>query len=99
MEQPYIAPADLRYALRARGIFLGRNENDTFPVLACHTSVAVRKSSRDYRQRQEGREDNPKTVTRTIAWNSNNSLLDALPKDLNLAELLFGDSVNYKIAQ
>lgn len=96
MEQPYIAPADLKSALRSRGVFLGRNEKrDTIPILTC--CLLSPQEFDELRQRQENREDNPKTMTRTIAWNSNKSLLEALPTELNLAELLFGDSVNYKV--
>jgi hypothetical protein len=36
-------------------------------------------------------------MTRTIAWSSNKPLLEALPGNLNLAELLFGDPANYKV--
>ncbi len=96
MEQPYIASADLKSSLRSRGIFLRRNEKrDTIPVLVC--CLLSPQEFEDLRQRQENREDNPKTITRTLAWSSNKSVLDALPKELNLAELLFGDSVNYKV--
>ncbi len=96
LEQPYIAPADLKHTLRSRGVFLGRNEKrDTIPVLTC--CLLSPREFDELRQQQENREDNPKTMTRTIAWNSNKSLLQALPKELNLAELLFGDSLNYKV--
>src|ERR1035441_82143 len=96
MEQPYIAPADLKHTLRTRGIFLCRNEKrDTIPILSC--CLLSPQEFDKLREQQENREDNPKTMTRTIAWNSKRPLLEALPGDLNLAELILGDVMNYKV--
>src|ERR1051325_9295225 len=95
MEQPFIATSDLKQALRTRGVFLGCDEKrDTVPVLAC---CLLSPSEFDVlRERQELREDNPKTMTRTLLWSSSRTLLEAIP-DLNLGELLFGDTANYKV--
>lgn len=51
----------------------------------------------ELRECQSSREDNPKTITRTLPWNSRISLLEAIPPDLKLSELIAGDFTNYKI--
>lgn len=96
LEQPFIAPADLKCTLRSRGIFLNRNEKrETIPVLIC--LLLGPREFDELRECQSMREDNPKTVTRTLPWNSRKSLLEAIPPELKLSELIAGDFTNYKI--
>lgn len=96
LEQPFIVPSDLKHTLRSRGIFLGRNEKrDTIPVMVC--LLLCPREFDELRECQVSREDNPKTMTRTLPWNSRRSLLDAVPSDLKLADLIEGDSTNFKI--
>ena len=96
MEQPFIAPADLKHILRSRGVFLARNEKrDTIPVLVC--VLLCPREFDELRECQSSREDNPKTITRTLRWSSRKSLLEAIPADLKLADLIAGDFTNYKI--
>ncbi len=96
LEQPFIAHGDLKHTLRSRGIFLVRNEKrDTIPVLVC--LLLCPQEFDELRECQSSREDNPKTMTRTLPWNSRKSLLDAIPPDLKLTDLITGDFTNYKI--
>ena len=96
LEQPFIAPADLKHTLRSRGVFLARNEKrDTIPVLVC--VLLCPREFDELRECQSSREDNPKTITRALPWNSRKSLLEAIPVDFKLADLIAGDFTNYKI--
>jgi hypothetical protein len=96
MEQPFISAVDLKRTLRGRGVFLNRNEKaDTIPVLVC--CLLSPREFDDLRECQATREDNPKTMTRTILWNSKRPLLEAIPANLNLAGLVVGDYVNYRV--
>lgn len=95
MEQPFISDADLKHTLRTRGVFLNRNEkSDTIPVLVCCLLSPCEFD--ELRECHAIREDNPKTMTRTIAWNSTKPLLEAIPGELSLSTLI-GDFTNYKI--
>lgn len=95
LEQPFITPSDLKHTLRARGVFQGRSEKrDTIPIL---TSCLLSPGEFDeLRQSHFSREDNQKTTTRTLAWRSSKSLLDALPTELP-SGLLGGEFSNYKV--
>src|SRR5690242_17891656 len=96
LEQTFITPSDLKHALRARGVFQGRTEKrDTIPVLTC--CLLSPGEFDELRQQQATREDNQKTTTRTLVWNSAKTLLDAIPADLDLTEFLGGEFTNYKI--
>jgi hypothetical protein len=96
MEQPFISAVDLKRTLRGRGIFLNRNEKaDTIPVLVC--CLLSPREFDDLRECQATREDNPKTMTRTILWNGKRPLLEAIPGDLDLAALIVGDYANYRV--
>ena len=96
MEQPFISATDLKKTLRGRGIFLNRNEKaDTIPVLVC--CLLSPREFDELRECQATREDNPKTMTRTLLWNSKRPLLEAIPADLDLAALIVGDYVNYQV--
>lgn len=96
MEQTFISAVDLKRTLRERGVFLSRNEKrDTIPVLVC--CLLSPREFDDLRECQVTREDNPKTMTRTILWNSKRPLLEAIPADLDLGALIVGDYVNYRV--
>lgn len=96
LEQPFIAAADLKHTLRARGVFLNRTEKrDTIPVLVC--CLLCPQEFDELRECQTSREDNPKTMTRTLPWSSRKPLLEAIPPDLKLSDLIAGDFTNYTI--
>ena len=95
MEQPFVSDSDLKHTLRTRGVFLNRNSKaDTIPVLSCCLLGA--REFEELADRHSIREDNPKTITRTIGWNSTKPLLDTIPNELDLSSLV-GDFTNFKI--
>src|SRR4051812_29366145 len=95
VEQPFITAADLKHTLRTRGIFMGRNEkSDTIPMIT--SCLLSPREFEELRQRHAVAEDNPKTITRTIPWNSTQNLMDAIPSDLSLSHLV-ADFANYRI--
>ena len=96
MEQSFISTTDLKRTLRGRGIFLSRNEKaDTIPVLVC--CLLSPTEFDDLRECQASREDNLKTMTRTVRWGAKRPLLEAIPANLDLGALIGGDYVNYKV--
>lgn len=96
MEQSFITKADLKMALRARGVFVGSAEKcDTIPLL-----IATLLSPKEFdqlRERQNTREDNPKTNTRFLVWNSDKALLDCIPDSLGIAQMIEDTGGNYDI--
>jgi len=96
MEQSFITKADLKSTLRARGVFVGPSEKrDTIPILI--SSLISPREFDQLRERQDTREDNPKTNTRFLAWNSEKPLLECLPDSLDVNALIKDTAVNYAV--
>lgn len=95
LEQPFLSTADLKSLLRHRGIFICKSEKeDTIPILTC---ALLNPREFDWlRDRQVTREDNPKTFSRCVGWQSQKSLMESVP-DLELNDLIKSDFVNYKV--
>lgn len=97
IEQSVIAKSDLSRLLKSRGVFTDSTEKDaTIPIL---TSTILSPDEFDVLlDCYKLKEDNPKTITQTIPWRSDDSLLEHLPEDIlsNFeSELEFS---NYKLS-
>jgi hypothetical protein len=87
MEQPFIQKADLKTILRSRGVFTCNTEkSDSIPVLM---ATILSPSEFDVlRESQNSREDNPKRITQVVAWDSDKTLLDSLPDDIDFKKMV-----------
>jgi hypothetical protein len=96
MVQSYVSPGDLNSILKSRGIFLrNTDKKDTIPVLS-----NVLLSPVEFEQLcdcQNIREDNPKLITQTIAFSSDEPLIDCIPETFNINDYLDLDFAQYKV--
>jgi hypothetical protein len=96
MEQSFVGKSDLKDVLRNRGVFTKNIEkHDTIPILS---STILSPSEFDYlRECQNSREDNPKIITQTIEWQSEDSLFDSVPEIFDISSFLDLEFTNYKV--
>lgn len=95
-EQPFIRKSDLKNILRCRGVFTCNTEKvDSIPILM--TMVLSPAEFDVLRESQSSREDNPKRITQTVAWDSDDTLLDALPDNLVFKNMIDMEFSNYKV--
>ena len=96
LEQPFIQKSDLKEVLRSRGIFTFNTEkSDSIPLLMMGI---LSPAEFDFlRESQNSREDNPKKITQTVAWGSDKPLLDALPDNIKINEIVDNEYANFKI--
>ncbi len=96
LEQPFMSAANLKATLRARGIFMSSAEKrDAIPLLTCCLLSPIEFDQ--LRECQIFHEDNPKTITRTLPWNSRKTLMGAIPDDLDLPKIIGCDVTHYKV--
>jgi hypothetical protein len=96
MEQSFVGKSDLKDVLRNRGVFTRNIEkHDTIPILS---STILSPSEFDHlRECQNSREDNPKIITQTIEWQSEDTLFDSVPENFNISSFLELEFSNYKV--
>jgi hypothetical protein len=96
MEQSFVGKGDLKDVLRNRGIFTRNTEkHDTIPILS---STILSPSEFDYlRECQNSKEDNPKIITQTIEWQSEETLFDSVPDRLDINSILDLEFSNFKV--
>jgi hypothetical protein len=96
LEQPFIGKRDLKELLRRRGIFIpGSDKKDSIPILM---STLLSPDEFDWLlECQKTHEDNLKIITQTIHWDSEDPILDALPKDFQLSSVCEDIFANYNV--
>jgi hypothetical protein len=96
MEQSFVGKVDLKDLLRNRGIFTRNIEkHDSIPILS---STILTPSEFDYlRECQNSKEDNPKIITQTIEWKSEQTLFDSVPETININSVLDLEFSNFKV--
>ncbi|MCR6650943.1 MAG: hypothetical protein NVV73_05315 [Cellvibrionaceae bacterium] len=96
LEQPFLQKTDLKEALRKRGVFNYSNEkSDSIPILIM--TVLSPSEFDSLCDSQSSREDNPKKITQILPWSSDKNLIDALPSDLSINNLIDNEYANYKV--
>jgi hypothetical protein len=82
--------------LRQKGIFIESNdENDTFPLLT--TTLLSPFEFEVIKDKLKAKEDSEKHLTRTIDWDSDKTLIQSLPDDFNIVNLIAAAYPRYKI--
>jgi hypothetical protein len=96
MEQPFVNRDDLKKVLRNRGVFTSNVEkHDMIPILS---ATILSPSEFDYlRECQNSREDNPKIITQTIEWQSEDTLFESVPENFEINSFLDLEFSNYKV--
>jgi len=93
VEQPFISKSDLKAVLRSRGIFVsGSEKEDTIPIAVCCLLSPFEFGQ--LKECQNTKEDGQKTITRFLNWNSADTLMNAVPSDIDL-EALLDENSNY----
>jgi hypothetical protein len=96
LQHPSISKADKRKLLRVKGIFVNEVDDDTaFPFLT--TSLLSPVEFEFLKEKLKAREDREKTITRTLDWESDKSLFDALPAQMNVQEIIKTNFPRYNL--
>lgn len=85
--QPKVKNTDLKNIIRSRGIFTGSDEKEVTGSILIKTGLSPSEYI-DLRESYKNKEESPKSKTRTIAWNSETSLIEAIPENIDFNLLL-----------
>ncbi|MBD1916871.1 MULTISPECIES: hypothetical protein [Cyanophyceae] len=96
MEQSFVGKGDLKNLLRNRGVFTFEAEKkDTIPILSL---TLLSPGEFDYlRECQNTKEDNPKVITRTVRWESEDNIFSSCPGNFNVSAHLNLEFSNYQV--
>jgi len=87
LQHPTITKPDVKQLLKNRGVFVNDGEDETtFPFLV--TSLISPSEFSFLREKLQSREDREKTITRTLEWESDESLISAIPDNFNIQEVI-----------
>lgn len=96
MEQSFISKNDLKELLRSKGIFISSSEKqDSIPILM--RTILSPGEFDQLKESQNSKEDNPKIITQSIEWQSNDTLIESLPDRFDLNSILELDFSNFKV--
>lgn len=87
LNHPSLSDTKLKYLLRLRGIYIEDSKNnDTYPILL---STILSPLEFGYiKENIRGKEQTPKILSRPLAWNSEESIINAVPDRLDLKSLI-----------
>jgi hypothetical protein len=96
MEQPFVTKGDLKEVLRNRGIFTHTIEKANMIPILLSTILSPREF--DFlRECQISKEDNPKVITQTVKFVSQETLFDSIPEILDFDSILDLEYANFKV--
>jgi len=96
LQHPSIQKNDINIVLKSKGIFVSDTDDKiTFPLLL--TNYMSPYEFDILKNRLRSSDDREKIITRTLAWNSSVDLINAIPSDLNLQEIIRARYPKYKI--
>lgn len=85
--QTKVKNIELKNVLRARGVFTGSDQKEASGPIIIKTGLSPFEYV-DLRESYRTKEESPKSKTRTISWDSEDSLLDSLPEAIDHETLL-----------
>ena len=87
LQHPSIRDVELKQLLRMKGVFVNvADEDTTFPIL---TTSLLSPAEFDFlKEKLQAKEDREKTITRTLEWESDKSLISAIPSNFNIQEIV-----------
>lgn len=87
LQHPTITKPDVKQLLKNRGVFVNDGEDETtFPFLI--TSLISPSEFNFLKEKLQSREDREKTITRTLQWQSDETLISAIPDNFNIQEVI-----------
>jgi hypothetical protein len=82
-----IKPADIKDILKQRGIFSSSNDKKTLGPILVKSGISPTEFE-TLKESIQTKEENPKIQSRKLKWQSDDSLLDAIPYDFDLLNLI-----------
>lgn len=96
LQHPSISKVDICRLLKIKGIYVSNsNDETTFPLLL--TNFISPYEFEYLKNLLKTKDDREKTITRTLDWTSKSSLIEAIPSDLNVQEIIKTVYPNYKV--
>ena len=96
LDHPSIKVTERKQLLRMKGVFVNNSDEDsTFPILT--TSLLSPVEFDFLKEKLQAKEDREKTITRTLGWESNKTLIAAIPDNLNIQEIIKTNYPKYKV--
>jgi len=76
--QTKVKPKEIADVLRSRGVFTGTDQKEVTGPILIKTGLSPYEYT-ELRESYKTKEESPKAITRTISWDSDTNLLDAIP--------------------
>ncbi len=96
LQHDSIKDKERRQLLRMKGVFVNNSDEDsTFPILT--TSLLSPTEFEFLKERLQAKEDREKIITRTLDWESNKTLIAAIPDDFNIQEIIKTNFPKYTV--
>ncbi len=96
LQHPSIKDKERRELLRMKGVFVNSADEDTtFPILT--TSLLSPFEFEYIKERLQAKEDREKTITRTLDWESDKTLIAAIPDSFNIQEIIKTNFQKYDV--
>ncbi len=96
LQHDSIKDRERRQLLRMKGVFVNNTDEDsTFPILT--TSLLSPNEFGFLRERLQAKEDREKTITRTLDWEAQKTLIAAIPDNFNIQEVIKTNFPKYKV--
>lgn len=96
LQHDSIKDRERRQLLRMKGVFVNNSDEDsTFPILT--TSLLSPTEFEFLKEKLQAKEDREKTITRTLVWESNKTLISAIPDNFNIQEVIKTNFPKYKV--
>lgn len=93
---PTITASDIKQLLRFKGVFVNNiKDESTYPLLL--SSLISPFEFEFLKEKLSSREDREKAFTRTLEWNSNDTLIKAIPDNFNIQEVIKTNFPKYKV--
>lgn len=96
LQHDSIKDKERRQLLRMKGVFVNNTDEDsTFPILI--TSLLSPHEFEFLKERLQAKEDREKIITRTLDWESDKTLISAIPNNFNVQEVIKTNFPKYKV--
>ncbi|WP_233267347.1 hypothetical protein [Paraglaciecola sp. L3A3] len=82
-----IKPADIKEILKKRGVFSSSNDKKILGPILVKSGISPLEFE-TLKESIQTKEENPKIQSRQLKWQSDESLLDAIPYDFNFSDLI-----------
>lgn len=96
LQHDSIKDRERRQLLRMKGVFVNNSDEDsTFPILT--TSLLSPNEFEFLKESLQAKEDREKIITRTLDWESNKNLIEAIPDDFDIQQIIKSNFPKYKV--